>query len=194
MVLFALNDEFASKLADKNVRFRERIKNPRKLMFSPVFNFNESRTEIGLNMKKIASIFLAAIFLVSCSTAESKSNNEKLEYMETTVKITIGIKTFEAEIADNKTGKAFLEKLPLELKMSDMNGNEKCISGISLPKNDSYYDTLEAGDLMLWSGNYIVLFYDKAGGYSYSRIGKIKNAAGIKAAVGSGSVTVKFEK
>lgn len=34
------------------------------------------------------------------------------------------------------------------------------------------------GDLMLYSGNCLVLFYCAAGGYSYTRVGKIADTTG----------------
>ena len=82
----------------------------------------------------------------------------------------------------------------MTLEMSELNGNEKYCYGVSLPNNDKRYDSIEAGDLMLYSGNCIVLFYGSAGGYNYTRIGKISDVTGLSNAVGSGSVTVKFEK
>ena len=47
---------------------------------------------------------------------------------------------------------------------------------------------------MLYSGDCVVLFYGTAGGYSYTRIGKIADVSGLAAALGTGSVSVKFEK
>ena len=47
---------------------------------------------------------------------------------------------------------------------------------------------------MLYSGSCVVLFYGSAGGYSYTRIGKLASTAGLKEALGSGSVTVTFAK
>jgi hypothetical protein len=47
---------------------------------------------------------------------------------------------------------------------------------------------------MLYGSNCIVLFYGSAGGYSYTRIGKLVSTAGLAAAVGSGSASVTFEK
>ncbi|MBQ9889244.1 MAG: NAD(P)H-dependent oxidoreductase [Bacteroidales bacterium] len=110
------------------------------------------------------------------------------------VKITAGGKSFTAAIEDSETGNAFMGKLPMTLEMSELNGNEKYCYGVSLPNNDKRYDSIEAGDLMLYSGNCIVLFYGSAGGYNYTRIGKISDVTGLSNAVGSGSVTVKFEK
>ena len=111
-----------------------------------------------------------------------------------TIKMTVGGKVFKADIENSETGKAFLEKLPLTLEMSELNGNEKYCYGVSLPRADKYYNSIAAGDLMLYSGNCIVLFYGPAGGYSYTRIGKLQDISGLSSALGSGSVTVKFER
>lgn len=107
-----------------------------------------------------------------------------------TVLITLGGKSFTADIEDSRTGKAFLAKLPLTLDMHELNGNEKYCYGIALPEADQYFDRIEAGDLMLYSGDCIVLFYGPAGGYSYTRIGKLRSTAGLAEAAGRGSVTV----
>ena len=111
-----------------------------------------------------------------------------------TIKITVGSKSFKADIEDTETGKAFIGKLPLSLDMSELNGNEKYCYGVSLPRNDKYYNSIAAGDLMLYSGNCIVLFYGPAGGYSYTRIGKLVSTEGLKEVLGTGSVKVSFEK
>ena len=95
-------------------------------------------------------------------------------------------------VEESETGKAFLDKLPLTLDMSELNGNEKYCYGVSLPKDDNYYNSIAAGDLMLYSGNCIVLFYGPAGGYSYTRIGKLASTEGLRDALGTGSVKVSF--
>lgn len=109
-----------------------------------------------------------------------------------TITITVGSQVFKADIEDTETGRAFLGKLPLTLDMSELNGNEKYCYGVSLPKDDKYYNSIAAGDLMLYSGNCIVLFYGPAGGYSYTRIGKLASTEGLRDALGTGSVKVSF--
>ncbi len=118
-------------------------------------------------------------------------NNENASMKVT---ITAGGKSFTAEIEDSETGKAFMGKLPLTLEMTELNGNEKYCYGVSLPKDDKHYANIQAGDLMLYSGDCIVLFYGTAGGYSYTRIGKIADVTGLADSLGKGSVSVKFEK
>ena len=124
-------------------------------------------------------------------SGDSSENNPSEETM--TIRILVGDKVFKADIEASETGKAFLEKLPLTLDMSELNGNEKYCYGVSLPRSDKYFGTIAAGDLMLYSGNCIVLFYGPAGGYSYTRIGRLASVDGLAAALGRGSVKVTFE-
>ena len=135
----------------------------------------------------------------SCSadplqTGTAPEKPVQIEVYSMKVTITAGGKSFTAEIEDSETGKAFMGKLPLTLEMTELNGNEKYCYGVSLPRNDKHYDRIEAGDLMLYSGDCIVLFYGSAGGYNYTRIGKVADVAGLADALGNSGITVKFEK
>jgi hypothetical protein len=111
-----------------------------------------------------------------------------------TITIDVGGKSFKADIEDSQTGKAFIAKLPLTLKMSELNGNEKYCYGVELPRADKHFGSISPGDLMLYSGNCVVLFYGSAGGYSYTRIGRLQSTDGLRDALGTGSVTVTFQK
>ena len=121
-------------------------------------------------------------------------DNTQAQQQTMTITITVGSKVFKADIENTETGKAFLAKFPLTLDMSELNGNEKYCYGVSLPSADKRFDSLGAGDLMLYSGNCIVLFYGPAGGYSYTRIGKLTSTVGLKDALGTQSVKVSFTK
>ena len=50
--------------------------------------------------------------------------------------------------------------------------------GFSLPKNDTYITT-SAGDIVLYQGNQISLFYN-SNSWNYTRIGKIQNVSEIE--------------
>jgi hypothetical protein len=93
------------------------------------------------------------------------------------------------------TASAFKDLLPLNLKMSDLHGNEKFHHLPSrLPSNDANPGTIQAGDLMLWSSKSVVLFYKTfPTSYSYTKLGRIDNPEGLAAVVGAGDVTIKFE-
>ena len=119
-------------------------------------------------------------------------NENRQEDDNMIVSIYIGDKKFEAEIEDSETGRAFMDKLPLDLDMKELNGNEKYCYGVPLPQDAKHCPSIEAGDLMLYGKDCIVLFYAPAGGYSYTRIGRLKSVSGLKEAVGSSDVCVKF--
>lgn len=113
------------------------------------------------------------------------------------LKITVGTTVFNATLSNNATATAFKALLPLTINMSELGGVEKYYyfpSGIILPTNATSPGTIQNGDLMLYGNNCLVLFYTTfSTGYSYTRIGTVSNPAGLNAALGSGSVTVKYE-
>lgn len=120
---------------------------------------------------------------------QAVNNNSK------TMKIMIGNATFSATLASNATATAFKAMLPLTLNMSDFNSNEKvCSLPGSLTTSASNPGTIHTGDIMLYGLSSLVLFYETfSTSYSYTRIGQVDNVSGFKAALGSGSITVKFE-
>ena len=115
--------------------------------------------------------------------------------MNRNLTITIGTASFAAQLEDNATARAFAAMLPLEVRMNELNGNEKyTYLSSSLPTASSAPGTIETGDLMLWGSDCLVLFYETfSTSYSYTRIGRLVDPSGLAAAVGSGSVTVRFE-
>ena len=117
-----------------------------------------------------------------------------VSFADTVIVVSVGGKSFSAKVEDSETGRAFVAKLPLTLSMTELNGNEKYCYGVSLPTASRYYSTIEAGDLMLYGSNCVVLFYGAAGGYSYTRIGRLTSTAGLVSAVGNGSASVTFDR
>ncbi|MBQ7209373.1 MAG: hypothetical protein IJS05_00535 [Paludibacteraceae bacterium] len=111
------------------------------------------------------------------------------------INITIGNHIFAATLADNETGRAFAEMLPLTIEMNELNGNEKYhYLDTSLPTDSYKPGTINTGDLLLYGNNCIVLFYKTfSSSYFYTRIGKIDNPTGLADMVGSGNVNVRFE-
>ena len=79
----------------------------------------------------------------------------------------------------------------LDIAMSMYGGFEQVGPiGTSLPRNDSQ-TTTQAGDIVLYSGNQIVVFYG-SNSWAYTRLGRItdQSAADMAALLGAGDVTV----
>lgn len=64
---------------------------------------------------------VVTLFAIVCSHGEAWAQTTS----EMEINITIGGKTFVAEIEDTETGRAFVSRLPMTLSMSELNGNEK---------------------------------------------------------------------
>ena len=122
--------------------------------------------------------------------------NDDEETMNRKITLKIGETAFAVTLAENASAAAFFERLPMTLAMSELNGNEKYhYLSESLPADASVPGKIETGDLMLYGDSCVVLFYKSfSSGYSYTRLGRVDDPAGLAAALGSGSVTVAFGK
>ena len=78
--------------------------------------------------------------------------------------------------------------------MQDHLSNEKFAElPKSLTRNDATVGRIETGDIMLWGGDTLVVFYESFNSpYRYTRLGKIQNADKLKNAVGAGKVKMTF--
>lgn len=112
------------------------------------------------------------------------------------LKIKVGEKTFTATLSDNPTATAFKALLPLTLNMKELNNNEKYVDlSKNLPTNAAVPASIQSGDLMMYGSSTLVLFYKGfSTTYSYTKIGKIDDVSGLDSVLGSGSVSVAFEK
>jgi hypothetical protein len=147
-------------------------------------------------------VLLAFTFCIAAGKNEISSDSIQRNNMvnindtvKTRMKITIGATVFTATLYNNPTATAFKAMLPLTINMSELNGNEKFyyFSG-TLPANASVGGDIRSGDLMLYGNNCLVLFYeDLNSSYSYTRLGRIDNVNGLVKALGTGSITIKFE-
>lgn len=115
--------------------------------------------------------------------------------MTNTITVKVGTKTFAATLATNPSVDAFRKLLPLSARMTELNGNEKYLRlATNLPTQGSRPASIQAGDLMLYGSNTVVIFYTAfSTTYSYTPLGRIDDATGLAAALGAGDVDVTFE-
>ena len=96
--------------------------------------------------------------------------------MPNKIQITIDGTTLPVVLVKNAATEALvraLQEAPITYTASDYGGFEKVGAlGLSLPATDTHITT-EAGDVILYSGNQIVLFYG-SNSWSYTRIGKME--------------------
>lgn len=151
---------------------------------------------------KIVSAFIMSLICVQLYACNSNtksepvnSSNEAMNTDTMKLKITIGATIFTATLHNNATATAFKAMLPLTVNMSELNGNEKYyVLSSDLPTNASSPGTIQAGDLMLYGSNTVVLFYKTfSTSYSYTRLGRVDNPSELAAALGPGNVTVTLE-
>lgn len=113
---------------------------------------------------------------------------------EIAITLTVNGQIFSATLLDNETAHQLAEQFPLTLNMSELNGNEKYFYlDRDLPTDTYQPGQINAGDLMLYGNNCLVLFYESfSSGYSYTQLGRVDDPAGLAEALGAGSVEVVF--
>ena len=128
---------------------------------------------------------------------ETQSETSKETEEEPAVKtltMKIGDTTVAVDWEENESVAALRELVkdkPLTVQMSMYGGFEQVGSlGTSLPRNDSQ-TTTAAGDIVLYSGNQIVVFYG-SNSWAYTRLGHVtdKTAAEMTELLGNGNVTI----
>lgn len=125
---------------------------------------------------------------------ETDIQNDGEENAVMNMKVQVGDMIFSATLEENAAVSALVEmmrKSPVVLQMSDYSGFEKVGPlGTSLPA-DNNQTTTHAGDIVLYNGNQIVIFYG-SNSWSYTRLGHIDDLTGWEEALGNGDVTVRF--
>ena len=152
-------------------------------------------------MKKIFAYIVAILLLSACSSDAASSTKPSQPESEKgsasmILKIHVNDTTFTVTLADNSSAEAFAEYLSqgdLTLDMEDFSNFEKVADlPTTLPRNDTQIDT-DAGDLILYLGKRIVIYYDK-NSWNFTRLGKIDNVnkKRLKQILGDGNATVTF--
>ena len=114
------------------------------------------------------------------------------------IKIIVNNQEFTATMQDNTASQELLQMLPLQLEMTELNGNEKYhqFSDKKFSTNSHIVKNIANGDLMIFGNNYLVIFYKNftQNNYAYTPIGKIDNPKNLPQALGRGNVKVQIKK
>ena len=126
----------------------------------------------------------------------NKNNQSSKGNSDMNISVIIGDARFSATLENNDAAKVFVDMLPLEINMKELNGNEKYYYlDEGLPTNSYNPNNINGGDIMLYSDDCLVLFYETfKTSYSYTKLGSIDNPEGLKEILGKNNVTIRFEK
>lgn len=112
------------------------------------------------------------------------------------IKLKVNNNELVVKLENNEATKELIEKLKesdITIDAKEYGGFEKVGNlGFSLTREDKTINT-EPGDIVLYNGNQISVFYD-SNSWSYTRIGKIinKDKNELKNILGSGNATLTF--
>ncbi|MBQ6347940.1 MAG: hypothetical protein IJI71_10355 [Clostridia bacterium] len=144
-----------------------------------------------MKMKKLAALLCALILLLARLTAIAEDITT--EEGENDMQMMIGETPVTVAWEDNASVEA-LKTLAMEgiaIEMSMYGGFEQVGAiGQSLPRDDQQ-TTTTSGDIVLYSGNQLVVFYG-SNSWAYTRLGHITDQTPeqMKALLGSGDVTI----
>ncbi len=142
--------------------------------------------------KKIICCLLIILTTFIITGCNSKRINNNISEAVKTMKVIINNNEYIVNLENNEAVASFLDLLPKEFNMSELNGNEKYVYlDESLPSKSSNIGKINKGDVMLYGDDCLVIFYKSFNtSYSYTKIGHIDNLPDL----GNGSVKVKFIK
>ena len=159
-------------------------------------------------MKKLLIVFMTLVLTMSftaCGNTNQPPESESAsidsnhtagteDMTDMKMSVTIGEQSFTATLEDNVATRELVEMMkeaPISIDMDDYSGFEKVGPlGRSLTTANQQITT-QAGDIVLYSGNQIVMFYG-SNSWSYTKIGTIDDLSGWKDALGSGNITAVF--
>ena len=147
------------------------------------------RENFKFNVENISS---GPVDTINYEKDNNKSEENYIMENVTNINVIINSKTYNATVENNETVKKFINHLPQEFNMKELNGNEKYVyMDNSLPTNEMHSKQIKSGDIMLYGNDCLVIFYKSFDtNYNYTKIGHIDNLPDL----GNDNVIVKFEK
>ena len=150
-----------------------------------------------MSVKKWVALIVgtALVFsLAACCVGQTDASTASEIVTEGELYLKIGDTEVSVDWENNNSVKALIklvESEPLVIDMSMYGGFEQVGSlGTSLPRDDKQITT-NAGDIVLYSGNQIVVFYG-SNSWAYTRLGRItdKTASEMADLLGNGNVRI----
>lgn len=148
-------------------------------------------------MKAIGILLLAlAMVFVGCASRDAEKQVENSNASEEVVEMRLSIGGTDVPVTweDNASVKALQALCPVTIQMSMYGGFEQVGSiGRSIVRDDRQTDT-SYGDIVLYSGNQIVIFYG-SNSWSYTRLGHVNlSQQKLRDLLGNGDVSITLER
>ena len=130
--------------------------------------------------------------------SETEESNMLKNEAGSTMRLLVGEKELSVNWEENESVDALSELVggqPLSIQMSMYGGFEQVGAiGTSLPRND-VQTTTSTGDIVLYSGNQIVMFYG-SNSWAYTRLGKVTDMSAdeMTELLGNGDVTITLTR
>lgn len=142
-------------------------------------------------IKYIGPLLFIFVSLISC-TKNNDSENQQEENGVMKLNIKINEYNFIVDLENNKAVEELIDMLkegPIRLKLNDYGCFEKVGPlGKILTRNDRRMTTYP-GDIVLYQGNQIVMFYG-SNSWNYTKIGHVSDLADWDEALGDGDIEV----
>lgn len=150
----------------------------------------------------VLPVLFSVIVLSACGNSADENQSVRPSIEEETrgaqmqeMTVEVGGQKFQASLYDNETVRALQERLPMTFEMEELNGNEKFhYLNEGLPANSENVGNIEAGDIMLFGSDCLVLFFeDFTTSFNYTRIGHIEEEEAFVSVLPGGTVEITFE-
>lgn len=139
-----------------------------ELSVSNIRNYNDKLNVLDGKRFSSNSSKEEVITWINSLNINSNSNSKS-------AKLLINNKEYSITLEDNETVAALINNMPLNLSMSNLNGNEfYSYLDFTLSTNSSNPGKINKGDIYLYGNNCLVIFYESFNtSYSYTKIGKL---------------------
>ncbi|WP_265457518.1 cyclophilin-like fold protein [Enterococcus sp. HY326] len=141
-----------------------------------------------------ASVGVSEILETSETSIMQETESTSATTPSSLQQLTIQGQTYNVEFFDNTTVTAMKELLPLEVTMQDLHSNEKYYYfEASLPTNSQRISQINAGDIMLYGDDCLVIFYESfQTSYAYTPLGRVTDSTFSTQLKELGQVTIEF--